>query len=80
MAIEAYERSLEDLVRMLPESIWVSGPEVVDAVTGWISGGWRRWGARLRRRPRQLLLRAKVADMLQKRARARLEMGGGTIC
>lgn len=76
MALEQYDRNLKELVRTLPEAISVSGPEAVGVLSEWVSDGWRRRLARLRRQPQRLPLRAVVVSVLRKRARSRSKIEG----
>ena len=76
MAIEQYDRDLEELVRTLPEAVPVSGPQAVSVLSNWVPTGWRRLFVQLRRTPRLLSLRAVVLNVLQRRARARAKIEG----
>lgn len=76
MAIEHYDRGLEELVRTLPEAIPVSGPEAISVLSDWSSTGWRRLFVGLRRRSRLVSLRAVVLSVLRKRARLRAKIKG----
>ncbi len=76
MAIEQYDRDLEELVRTLPEAIPVSGPQAVSVLSDWIPTGWRRLIVQLRRKSRLLSLRAVVLNVFRKRARLRAKIEG----
>lgn len=76
MAIEQYDRELEELVRTLPDAVPLSGPEAVSVLSDWIPAGWRRLLARLRRKPQPVPLRAVALNVLRKRARSRAKIEG----
>jgi len=62
MALESYDRSLEELVRSLPELVEASGPQALEPLGTLVTKGAARRFARLRRKERPLPLRAIVAD------------------
>ena len=66
MAVEAYDRGIEDLIRSLPISISVSGTEAVDYLKDWSLGAVSRQVARMRRENNDVLLRALVSREIQK--------------
>jgi GTPase SAR1 family protein len=76
MAIETYDRSLEDLVRALPEPVSVNGIQAVSVLDEWVSANWRRRLARFRRNERALPLKAIVSAELRRLSRRRSKIEG----
>jgi len=76
MAMEMYDRSLEELVRALPETVPVSGPEALGSLDQWVSTGWRQRLARLRRKERSLPLKAIIVTQLRKLSVPRTKIEG----
>jgi len=75
MAIEAYDRRVEDAIRALPETISVDGPEVIAVLGEGASSGWRRLAA-LRRASRPVPLRTLIEAEFQRQLLRRLEIEG----
>ncbi len=76
MAIESYDRSLEELARSLPESVEANGPQALALLGQLVPKGAARRLARLRGKERPLPLRAIVADEVRRLARRRAETEG----
>ncbi len=75
MAIELYDRRVEDAIRALPETISVNGPEAIALLGEGASPGWWRLAA-LRRAPRSVPLRALIEAEFQRQLLQRLEIEG----
>ncbi|HKX26867.1 MAG TPA: ATP-binding protein [Blastocatellia bacterium] len=76
LAIESYDRGLEELGKSLPETIKTSGPQVLELLGPLVTTGMARRFAGLRRQERQLPLRAIVIDEFQQQAQRRARVEG----
>jgi uncharacterized protein YukE len=73
-AVEAYQRSLEDLVKLLPESVSVTGPQMVELLGAGSPTGLRRRLAQLRKKKRPLPLRRVVLNVVRTLSERRLRI------
>lgn len=76
LAIENYERSLDDLIRSLPEQVEASGKQALEVVGHSVVKGMARRLAPLRRKERSLPLRATVSDEIRRLAMRRTDIEG----
>lgn len=76
LAIESYERSLQELIRSLPESVDVSGRQALDVLGPSVAKGIARRLAALRRKQRPLMLRAIIAFEIKRLAAGRIDVEG----
>ena len=75
-AVEAYEHSLEELVRILPAAIPVNGPMVHEALGTYCPAGFRRRLSGLRRKQFAIPLRAIVGGEFHRAFRSRMSCNG----
>jgi hypothetical protein len=80
LALESYDRHLEELARSLPGSVSVNGPSTLEVLKQWNPQGWARRLARLRRKERTLPVENLVADELQRLSLRRAETEGRKSC
>ncbi len=73
-AIETYDRSLDDLINSLPETVETDGIQALELLGGHVEGGVRLRVARFRRKGRALALQSVIADELRRLARLRLDL------
>ncbi|MBX7222810.1 MAG: ATP-binding protein [Blastocatellia bacterium] len=73
LAFEAFDRNLEELVRSLPETVPVAGPELLEALGSRSSNQLLHWGVRVRTKPFELPIRRLLVAAWQ---RLRLERSG----
>ncbi len=78
-AIENYESGIEDLLRLLPETLMVSGAELVAMVGSQGGRSWRSLFLRFGRKPRQFPLRAAVRNGLLKESLRRANLDGNYL-
>ncbi|MFN0088153.1 MAG: AAA family ATPase [Blastocatellia bacterium] len=76
IALESYDRGLEELIRALPESIGASGTQAFGLLGHLVAGGSARRFARLRRKERPLSIRAIVVDEAGRLANRRAKAEG----
>ena len=76
MALETYDRSLEDLIKSLPESVSVNGHQALAVLGQWATSGWRQRLAALRHKKWELPLEAIVAGECRRLSWQRLKIEG----
>lgn len=76
MAFDRYERSLAELVRSLPSTLSLNGPQVLEVLQDSLSHSYLRRIAGLRPKARRLSLDSLLADELRQLDRQRLKTEG----